>query len=183
LSIAGGHRNHPRVASDGRTSHRSLIARRSHGNNAAVSRVVQCLLQLGFAFRPRLNEGGTQVDDAGAGINALDNGRSKFFRSRARHLCVAVQCFCKNRTQQQRTTRIDRRRHGTPPGKKYPRHKCSMHTRNAFSSDARSSKFSGDFTNGRASEVGMVQNRRPVDQGNRDLRAALAAFHQVVESD
>ena len=29
----------------------------------------------------------------------------------------------------------------------------------------------------------MVQNHRPVDQGNRDLWAAPAAFHQVVESD
>ena len=51
LSIAGGHRNHPGVAGDGGASHRPLIARRGHGNNAAVGGVVEGLLQLAFAFR------------------------------------------------------------------------------------------------------------------------------------
>ena len=57
LKIAGGHWNHPRMAGDGGTSHRSLIARCGHGNNAAMGGVVQSLLQLAFAFRRWLERG------------------------------------------------------------------------------------------------------------------------------
>jgi hypothetical protein len=43
--------------------------------------------------------------------------------------------------------------------------------------------FPEDFTNRRAGEVRRVQDHRPINQGNHDLRPALATFHQGEESD
>src|SRR5260370_3793739 len=104
-----------------------------------------------------MNESGTEVDDARAGIDALDNGVGKFFRSRARHLDVAVRCFGKNRAQEQRATGTDRRRNGAPPGRKYTGHKSPVRARNTVSDAACDSSISRKFTDRRPGEVWIIQ--------------------------
>ncbi len=181
--VTGHDRDDPRVAGDGGTSKRALIARRRNDEYAASESLIERLLQRLLAPGRRLCQGEAQVDYPCACINALDDRRRKIQRRRAGHVFAPSSCLAKNGANQQRATGANRRGGGIALCGQYSGDKSSVQAGRAIGLCAGGSAVSWDFLETLRHQIGVSGSHRSIDQPDFQSGAAVGAFHQRCKLD